>query len=245
MFYIRVVLLGVWMCICAFLGLLKSIFRWGDTNLGKEYARLFTKVAFKIARVEVEYQGLEHIEATQPCIYTLNHQSNFDMAVFGAIYPGDTVIIGKKQLIWVPVFGLFYKSAGNIMIDRSKTDKAKTSLSHVVEEIIRRKVCVWIFPEGTRNFGKKKLLPFKKGPFHMAIEAQVPVVALVASSLKELMNWEKKLMLGGKLKIRVLPPIFTTGMTDQDVTKLTGIVQEQMQTTFDELNSQININLDL
>lgn len=236
MFYIKIAIMAFWVVVGCVIGLFKSINRWGDTNLGKEYARFFNKKAFKIAHIQIEYHGLENLEASQPCIYTLNHQSNFDMAVFGEIYPGDTVIIGKKELIWIPFFGLFYKSAGNIMIDRKKTSEAKSSLSQVVEEIKRRKVCVWVFPEGTRNTSEKTLLPFKKGPFHMAIAAQVPVVALISSSVPRVLNWKEKKMPGGKLVVKVLPPVFTTGMTEKDVPALTENVRNLMQEAFDDAN---------
>ncbi len=40
---------------------------------------------------------------------------------------------------------------------------------------------IWVFPEGTRNLGKG-LLPFKKGAFHMAIAAGVPIVQVCVSN---------------------------------------------------------------
>ncbi|RYX99448.1 1-acyl-sn-glycerol-3-phosphate acyltransferase [bacterium] len=235
MFYIKLALFGFWMAVGCMIGLFNSITRWGDTELGKEYARFFSKKALKVANIDIEYHGLENIEAAQPCIYTLNHQSNFDMALFGEVYPSNTVIIGKKELIWIPFFGLFYKSAGNIMIDRKKTSEAKSSLGQVVEEIKRRKVSVWIFPEGTRNTSKT-LLPFKKGPFHMAIAAQVPVVPLISSTLSKALNWDEKKMPGGKMVVKILPPIYTNGMTEKDVDTLTQTVRQKMQEALDESN---------
>lgn len=235
MFYIKLALFGFWMAVGCIIGLFHSITRWGDTELGKEYARFFSKRALKVANIDIEYHGLENIEATQPCIYTLNHQSNFDMALFGEVYPSNTVIIGKKELIWIPFFGLFYKSSGNIMIDRKKTSEAKSSLGQVVEEIKRRKVSVWIFPEGTRNTSKT-LLPFKKGPFHMAIAAQVPVVPLISSTLSKALNWEEKKMPGGKMVVKILPPIYTDGMTEKDVDSLTQTVRQKMQEALDDAN---------
>lgn len=236
MFYIKILLFGFWMVVACTIGLIKSIKRWGDTDLGKEYARFFGKKALKVAGINIEYHGLENIEASQPCIYTLNHQSNFDMAIFGEVYPSDTVIIGKKELIWIPFFGLFYKSAGNIMIDRKKTSEAKSALTQVVEQIKSRNVSVWVFPEGTRNSSSTNLLPFKKGPFHMAIGAQVPVVPLIASSLNDVLNWDEKKIPGGKVVVKILPPIETKGLTDADVNQLTEKVRNQMQEAFEEVN---------
>ncbi|MFN8672359.1 MAG: lysophospholipid acyltransferase family protein [Candidatus Sericytochromatia bacterium] len=207
--------------------MLKSITRWGDTKLGTEYARSFSEKALKIMNIKLELEGLENLK-NQPCIYTLNHQSNFDMATFGAVYPENTVIIGKKELIWFPFFGLFYKASGNIMIDRKNKTKAIDSLDQVVSEIKNRKVSVWVFPEGTRNKTGKGLLPFKKGSFHMAIAAKVPVVPVVCSPVKKVIDSKNKKFLGGTLKIQVLPPISTKDMTEKDVEPLMNLVREKM-----------------
>ncbi len=235
MFYIKMASLGIWLIICCIIGLIKSVFRWGDTELGKEFGQLYSWGALKISNVTLQVEGLENLEANQPCVYTLNHQSNFDLVIYGGIYPSNTVVIGKKELLWIPLFGLFYKAAGNIMINRSKTDKAKNVLSQVVDEIKNRKVSVWIFPEGTRNKSGEGLLPFKKGSFHMAVAAQVPVVPLVCSSVNRVADWKRKKLAGGSLKVKILPPIPTNGLTENDVDNLTEEVREKMLAALNEI----------
>ena len=74
-----------------------------------------------------------------------------DMATFGTVYPQRTIVIGKKEVKWIPFFGIFYVAAGNIMIDRNKTAKAVAGLKETVDIIRNKKVSIWIFPEGTRN----------------------------------------------------------------------------------------------
>lgn len=236
MFYIKILQFAFWMIVGCIIGLFKSITRWGDTELGKEYARFFSFRALKAANIQMEYHGLENLEKQQPCIYTLNHQSNFDMAIYGEIYPSNTVIIGKKEIIWIPIFGLFYKASGHIMIDRKKISKAKDALSQVVEQIKTRKVSVWVFPEGTRNTSGIQLLPFKKGPFHMAIDAQVPIVPVVSSNLNNVMSAKEKIIKGGKMVVKVLPPISTLGLTSENVSELVDNVRNIMQKTLDEVN---------
>jgi 1-acyl-sn-glycerol-3-phosphate acyltransferase len=236
MFYLKILSVGIYVVIICIWGILKGITRWGDTKLGTEFARAYSNFTLKTFGIEVELEGLENLN-NQPCIYALNHQSNFDMATFGLAYPENTVIIGKKELIWIPFFGLFYKAAGNIMIDRKKITKAKGSLDQVVEAIKNRKVSVWVFPEGTRNKSGEGLLPFKKGPFHMAVGAQVPVVPLVCSSMKKAIDWKNKKVLNNKMRLKILPPIFTTGMTESDVPSLTEKVRNIMLDTVNELNA--------
>jgi 1-acyl-sn-glycerol-3-phosphate acyltransferase len=237
MFYIRLILMGIWIIICCIVALAQSVFRWKDPSLDRDFGRMFAKGALKITGISLGFSGQEFIEPAQPCIYTSNHQSNFDIVVFAPIYPGRTVIIGKRELLWIPLFGLFNLAAGNIMIDRRNTGKAKSTLAQVVEEIKTRNVSVWVFPEGTRNKSGEGLLPFKKGAFHMAIAAQVPVVPVVASSLKPVADFKKRKIYGGKIEVKVLPPVSTEGLTDQDVEGLANKVREQMLQALSEIHS--------
>lgn len=87
--------------------------------------------------------------------------------------PPNTVSVGKKSLKWIPLFGLFFGISGNIYIDRSDRKQAINSFNEAIPRIKSNKLNIWLFPEGTRG-DSKALLPFKKGAFHLAIDAQVP-----------------------------------------------------------------------
>jgi 1-acyl-sn-glycerol-3-phosphate acyltransferase len=237
MFYIRTILMGIWVIIICIIFFFKSLLRWGDTNLDRDFARMFAQGTLKVTDINIEVTGQENMIAEQPCIYTGNHQSNFDVAVYGSVCPGNTVAIGKKELVWIPLFGIFCLAAGNIMIDRKKTDKAISALTQIVEEIKTRKVSVWIFPEGTRNKSGEGLLPFKKGAFHMAIAAQIPIVPLVASPISRVADWKKRIIKGGTIQVKVLPPIPTIGLTEEDVGTLASQVREQMLQALSEVQS--------
>lgn len=238
MFYIRVFLILFWLIICCIIGLGKAIFRWGDPSLGHYFGGLFSRGAQKIIGLSIEVQRQEYLEASQPCIYIGNHQSNFDLVIYGHIYPGKTVVIGKKELIWLPLFGILFLASGNIIIDRKKTAKAKDIFNQIVEEIKTRKVSVWVFPEGTRNKSGEGLLPFKKGAFHMAIAAQVPVVSFVSSSTLPIADWKRRKLPGGKMQIKILPPVSTIGLTEADVNNLANNVREKMLTALSEIHSE-------
>jgi len=93
-----------------------------------------------------------------------------------------------------------------------------------------------MFPEGTRSAGAHTLKPFKKGAFHMAIAAQVPVVPVVTASLDRWVDWKRKRISRGTVGVRILPPISTRGMTERDVDALAARVQAAMQEALDQLN---------
>ena len=169
MIYFRILFLVLWISICSISGLALSLVFWGNTNLNHWFGRLFYWGAAWVCRCRVEVEGVENLEIRQPCIYVANHQSAFEVVTFGRIYPRNTVVVGKKELLYIPLFGLFFKAAGNIPVDRKRRVSAISDLKAVSEQVRKRQVSVWIFPEGTRNRSDQPLMPFKKGAFYMAL----------------------------------------------------------------------------
>ena len=79
--------------------------------------------------------------------------------------PG-TVSLGKRSLVYIPLFGWLYWLSGNILIDRKNKSKARDTLGVAIKKIIERRISVWVFPEGTRSYSEG-LLPFKTGAFEL------------------------------------------------------------------------------
>ncbi|MDX8000090.1 1-acylglycerol-3-phosphate O-acyltransferase [Xenorhabdus sp. Reich] len=172
----------------------------------------------------------------KPGIYIGNHQNNFDMVTMSNAVQPRTVTVGKKSLAFIPFFGQLYWLTGNILIDRVNRTKAHGTISQVVEQIKKKQVSVWMFPEGTRSRGRG-LLPFKTGAFHAAIMAGVPIVPVCASSTHEkikLNRWNN-----GTVIIEMLPPIDTTKYTKDQVRELAEHCRQMMQAKIDELNKEV------
>ena len=100
----------------------------------------------------------------------MNHQSNYDLVLGGIIRIKRTVSLGKKEIIWFPIFGLFYWLSGNILIKRERRSKALKAMERVNKIIREKNLSILIMPEGTRSKGKA-LGKFKKGAFRTAIGA--------------------------------------------------------------------------
>jgi len=109
--------------------------------------------------LKVEVRQAPEVTAAMPCVFLANHQNNYDLfTISKALLPG-TVTIGKKSLKWIPFFGQLYWLSGNILIDRANKSKAVGTMQGAVDRIAQDKVSVWVFPEGTRSYGRG-LLPF-------------------------------------------------------------------------------------
>ncbi len=227
MLYFKVLLLILWLILASTLGLIYAVLRWGYTNTNRDFARVFSWGALKILGIRVKTEGAQYLN-TQPCIYVVNHQSGLDMVTMGPMYPQRTVVIGKKEVAWVPFFGIFYIAAGNVIIDRKKTNKAVAGLNQVVEAIRNRGLSIWIFPEGTRNRTGEGILPFKRGAFHMAIQAGVPIVPVVCSQLSKLVSIKGGYARSGSMTVQVLPPVFPTEYSVATVEKMADDVRAMM-----------------
>jgi len=123
---------------------------------------------------------------TGPCVFVVNHQSMADVvAVMGL--RTQYKFVSKETLFTLPVVGWTMKMLKYIRVERGKPH----SMHQMVEECrswIRRGVPVLIFPEGTYSPDPKKLLPFKRGAFLVAIEEKVPLVPVFLRGTTELIH---------------------------------------------------------
>ena len=154
-----------------------------------------------------------------PAVVIMNHQSNFDPLLQGPVFPKNAIIIGKKELEKIPLWGRIFYASNNIMVDRYGTGKKSSAVDLSVKRLSNDDCYIWIFPEGTRSQGDK-LSRFKNGAFRMAIEAQVPIIPMVSKPLKFVLDVPNKIAMGGQHEIKILPPVSTQGITNDDVTRL-------------------------
>jgi 1-acyl-sn-glycerol-3-phosphate acyltransferase len=110
-------------------------------------------------------------------VIVANHQSNYDLFVIGQVVPRRTVAIGKKSLGWVPLFGQLFWLGGNVLIDRKNASRHARPCRR--PHLAARHLDLGL-PRRHAQPGEQ-LLPFKKGAFHMALEAGVPIVPVCVS----------------------------------------------------------------
>ena len=170
------------------------------------------------------------------CIYIANHQNNYDMVTASSVVMPGTVTVGKKSLVWIPFFGQLYWLTGNLLIDRNNRAKAHGTISQVVNQIKKKNLSIWMFPEGTRSRGRG-LMPFKTGAFHAAISAGVPIVPICVSNTNgkvKLNRWSN-----GHVIVEMLPPVDTTGYTKDRLRELSEHCHKLMADKIAELDAEV------
>ncbi|KAI1822935.1 1-acylglycerol-3-phosphate O [Xylaria intraflava] len=201
----------------------EQIAQWTTARAFKYTMGLTTGVTF-----EVEDPN-KHLETVRPAVFIGNHQTELDVLMLGCMFPKYCSVTAKKNLKNIPFLGWFMSLSGTVFIDRTNSKNAREAMAGAAEEIQRRKQSVYMFPEGTRSYAKEpSLLPFKKGAFHLAVQAGVPIVPVVAANYSHILYIKSLIFNGGKIPVKVLDPIPTTGLTAEDVDELTRTTRELM-----------------
>ncbi|MGQ0621799.1 MAG: HAD-IB family hydrolase [Panacagrimonas sp.] len=161
--------------------------------------------AFAVLGVKVEVVGEENLWAHRPCVFALNHQSKFDMFAMMYLVRRDFTGVAKAEARKVPGFGKFMEMAEVAFLDRSDSAKAVNALKPAVDRL-KKGLSLCIAPEGTRSW-TPKVGKFKKGPFHLAMQAGVPIVPVIFRNSGEIMGRNDQTMRSGTLQVAVLAPI--------------------------------------
>ncbi|MEC3955270.1 HAD-IB family hydrolase [Nocardia sp. CDC153] len=159
--------------------------------------------------VKVRVVGAEYTRAPRPAVFIFNHQSQFDIVVLAEVLGTGFTGIAKKEITKNPVFGPLMRFVEVTFIDRANTVAAKAALEPVVETL-RGGLSVVIAPEGTRSH-TPRVGPFKKGAFHIARQAGVPIIPVVIRNAGEIAWRNSAVVRKGVVDVAVLPPIEVGG----------------------------------
>jgi len=141
----------------------------------------------RLVGIKVEVVGADKLDWRRTYIFMCNHVSNLDPPIVIPVMPRRTSVLVKKELFRVPLLGWAMRLASLVPVDRRNREAAIASL-HFAADVLRSGVNMTIWPEGTRS-PDGRLLPFKRGPFHLAMETGVPVVPVTLVGTHEI--WPK------------------------------------------------------
>ncbi len=181
-----------------------------------------------LAGVRLDVRGAEHL-ATRPAVFLFNHQSQLDVLILAKLLRGGFTGVAKKELAHSPGFGLMFRLADVAFVDRHDTAQARRALEPAVQRL-RDGISLVIAPEGTRS-ATPALGPFKKGAFHVAMQAEVPIVPIVIRNAGELMWRGATTIHPGTVQIAVLPPVPVAGWVAGELDKHVHHVRGQYLAT--------------
>jgi 1-acyl-sn-glycerol-3-phosphate acyltransferase len=189
------------------------------------HARLWSRIALRLAGVTVEVAGADKVPSGTPVIFMSNHQGNFDiLALFQAI-PRRFAWIAKEELFRVPVFGHSMARAGYVPLDRSASGRKALKSMENAATLIRDGRSVVVFPEGTRT-PDGALLPFKQGGFLLAGKAGVPIVPITINGSMRINPKNHLELYPGTIRVRFSAPVPTAGTAGKDRERLMEEVRQ-------------------
>ena len=165
--------------------------------------------------IDVSVVGEEHLWSHRPAVFIFNHQSGVDMLVLCRLLRRDIIAVAKQEVRRNPIFGPVFAAAGTVFIDRFDHDKAVAALKPVVESI-RQGLSLVLSPEGTRS-PTPHLGRFKKGAFHMAMAAGVPIVPIVLRNTIDALPKHGIIVRPTTIEVVVHPPIATTDWKAENI----------------------------
>jgi len=159
----------------------------------------------RLAGVRVQTLGLEKIDPARTYIYMSNHVSNLDPPILLPLIPRRTSVMAKKELFSYPILGKAMSLGSLVPVDRGNRDAGIAAVREA-SKVLQQGISMSIFVEGKRSFDGR-LLPFKKGPFYLAIENNVPVVPITIIGTHYVMPKRRFSLKAGTVKIIFHDPI--------------------------------------
>jgi len=194
------------------------------------FTSMFPQVVLAATGVQLNVIGEENLTAQRPAVFIFNHRNQVDPIIVGSLVRDNWTAVGKKELARDPIMGTIGRAMDAAFIDRDDATAAVESL-HEIEELARKGISVVIAPEGTR-LDTTEVGQFKKGPFRIAMAADIPIVPIVIRNAEIVAARNSMTINAGTVDVAVFPPI---SVRDWTVETLPERIAEVRQLYLDTL----------
>lgn len=192
----------------------------------------------KLLGISYELRGGAWINSDTAYVVISNHQHAIDCIAMMEVYDkiNNLVVVAKHSLKWMGPFGLALQFIGTVFVRPGHLEESLTDLSYLVKTARANGTSIYMFPEGTRHLVAEdgnKMLPFKKGAFHVAIEGNFPILPVVISNY-HFIDHKEKMFRSSKVIVEVLKPINTEGVSKDNINEFIDGIRNQMVTVFEK-----------
>lgn len=198
--------------------------------------RRWSRLLLRAAGVEVELAGAEHLRPEAPRVLACNHQSMFDILALMAVVPGTVRFVAKAELADVPLFAAGMRAGGHVFVERENPRRAISAMRDVAARMRDEGFSVAVFPEGTRS-PDGRLRRFKRAPFLLAIEADVPVVPVAVDGGHRVLPRGELRPRPGRMSVRAGEAIGAGELATGDRADLARRVHDHVDSLLEETRS--------
>ena len=195
-------------------------------RLVEQHIPHWSRGILNVTGVRLSVEGLDNIPKEGPCVFVANHRSYYDIPLLLASLDKPYGILAKEELEKIPLLSRWMKLLGCVFVQRDDVRASVRALNDATA-IVESGRSFIIFPEGTRYKGEEGGAgEFKAGAFRIAVTTETPVVPVAISGARGLFEAHGNRTTPGTVRIRVLPPIQTAGMSRAEQKELPAAVRQ-------------------
>ncbi len=197
-----------------------------DARALERHARRWAEGLARGWGVQVTVRDVDRVPMDTACVLIANHQSYVDIVAIFLALPTPPVFIAKHELRDVPVFGRAMEIGGHVFIDRAEHGSAVETIEAAAKRL-RPGHPLLVFPEGTRGV-REEIDSFKKGAFHLARSAGVPIVPIGLRGSRAVWPREARAAMPGAISVHVGAPIPSAHVMSSDLDALVSEVRARV-----------------
>ena len=195
-------------------------------RLVEQHIPHWSRGILNVTGVRLSVEGLDNIPKEGPCVFVATHRSYYDIPLLLASLDKPYGILAKEELEKIPLLSRWMKLLGCVFVQRDDVRASVRALNDATA-IVESGRSFIIFPEGTRYKGEEGGAgEFKAGAFRIAVKTETPVVPVAISGARGLFEAHGNRTTPGTVRIRVLPPIQTAGMSRAEQKELPAAVRQ-------------------
>lgn len=209
--------------------LVRALFGRVDRTLIDSYTRGWSTGLLRLVRANLTVRGeVPDFNDGRRYLILSTHASHYDIPVTFVSLPGSIRMLAKRELFRIPLLGAAMRAAEFPSIDRRNRQKAVADLARA-RALMESGIVLWAAPEGTRSVDAR-LLPFKKGCFHLALDTEAVIVPVAIRGIHHVLQARSlRFNLGQPVEMRVGEPIDTSGMSRDQLPALMARVRASME----------------
>lgn len=198
---------------------------------GRLISPIVKKVGSAIGHATLRTVGIKlNIKAqpgalNQPAVFIINHSSTLDMLIIIALGLPRVRFVIKHEFQYNPIFLLIGRLTGQVFIKRQRSKEAILKLKKTERKIREQQLSILMAPEGSRKH-KGVIGPFKKGPFHMAMDMGYPIVPIYLDGVRELNAGSSLVAKPGPINAYIQTPIDTSNWTEENLNEYIQEIRE-------------------
>jgi 1-acyl-sn-glycerol-3-phosphate acyltransferase len=214
-------------------------FLTGDIRFLYRVAMWGAWTGVRVAGIRVQTVGLDRLNPKRTYLFLSNHVSNIDPPLMLPLIPGRTSVMAKKELFSYPLLGKTMRLGSLVPVDRGNRE-AGIAAVRAAAAVVRQGINMMIYIEGHRSFDGR-LLPFKRGPFYLAMECGVPVVPVTIAGSHYVMPKGRFAIKPGTVTVIFHPPIEPQNFGSREclMEKVRRAIDSGLPSQYQEQNLQL------